>query len=106
MEVKTFFIYLFVMALVTYLVRVLPFMLVQKKIENRFIQSFLHYIPYSVLSAMTFPAILSATGSVISAWIGLVVAVFLAFCDRSLIRVAMAASGAVLISDLVLTYLL
>ena len=62
MEMSAFLPYLLVMAGVTYLIRDLPLVLVRKKIKNRFLQSFLYYIPYTVLSAMTFPAILYATG--------------------------------------------
>jgi len=61
MELKSFFTYLAVMAGSTYLIRAIPFALINKKIENQFIKSFLHYIPFAVLSAMTFPAILYAT---------------------------------------------
>ena len=61
------------MAGVTYLIRVIPLVLVRKKIKNRLLNSFLYYIPYTVLAAMTFPAILYATGSMISAVAGLVV---------------------------------
>ena len=59
--------YIAVMAGVTYLIRMLPLTVFQKKIKNRFIRSFLYYIPYAVLGAMTFPAILYSTGSVYSA---------------------------------------
>jgi branched-subunit amino acid transport protein len=103
MNTKSFFLYLFVMAAVTYLVRMIPFMLFNGKIKNRFFQSFLYYVPYTVLSAMTFPAILSATGSLLSAWIGLAVALLLAFLDQGLIKVALFASAAVLITDLLLS---
>lgn len=105
MNTKSFLIYLFVMAAVTYLVRMIPFMLFNGKIKNRFFQSFLYYVPYTVLSAMTFPAILSATGSLLSAWIGLAVALLLAFLDQGLIKVALFASAAVLVTDLFLSFL-
>lgn len=105
MNIKRFFLYLFVMAAVTYLVRMIPFMLFNGKIKNRFFQSFLYYVPYTVLSAMTFPAILSATGSLLSAWIGLAVALLLAFLDQGLIKVALFASAAVLLTDLLLSLL-
>ena len=68
-----------VMAMVTYLVRVLPMVIFRKKITNVRIRSFLPYVPYAVLSAMTFPAIFTSTGSVISATVGCAVAIFLAF---------------------------
>ena len=79
-----FIIYLLVTAGVTYLTRMLPLVLVKKKIENRFILSFLHYIPYSVLAVMTFPAIFYATDSRIPAIAGCIVAIGLAFRGKSL----------------------
>lgn len=106
MPVRTYFIYLLVMALVTYLIRALPFALFTKEINNRFFKSFLAYIPYTVLTAMTVPAIFTATGSVISAAIGFVVAVILAAADKGLIKVAIWASIAVLAVDAVITYVL
>ena len=66
-----FWIYLLILAGSTYLIRALPFALLRKKIKNRFIRSFLHYIPTAVLAAMTFPASLYATGSILSAAAGL-----------------------------------
>ena len=100
-----FFIYLAVMAGVTYLVRVLPFLLVRHKIRNRFLNSFLYYTPYAVLSAMTFPAILHATGSLYSAAAGLAVALLLAYKERSLLTVACGACAAALIVDTLCLYL-
>ena len=81
--------YIAVMAGVTYLIRMLPLTVFQKKIKNRFIRSFLYYIPYAVLGAMTFPAILYSTGSVYSALAGLAVAMILAFLEKSLLTVAL-----------------
>ena len=95
--------YLLVMAGVTYLVRVVPFILINKKIENRFINSFLYYIPYTVLAAMTFPAILYATGNIVSAVAGLLVAIVISFRGRSLIIVAVGACAAVFITEAILT---
>ena len=91
-----FFVYLLVTAGVTYLVRALPLVLVKGKIKNRFVLSFLHYIPYAVLSVMTVPAIFYATGDLLSASVGFAVAVALAFFGKSLLTVAAAACGAVL----------
>ena len=68
------YVYIAVMALTTYLVRMLPLTLFQKEIKNRFLRSFLAYVPCACLTAMTFPAILSETGSVWSAWGALLVA--------------------------------
>ena len=82
------YLYIGIMALVTYLIRVLPLTLIRKEIKNRTIRSFLYYVPYVTLAVMTFPAILSATGSIYSAWAALLVGVLLAFKGRSLFQVA------------------
>ena len=82
------YLYIGIMALVTYLIRVLPLTLIQKEIKNRTIRSFLYYVPYVTLAVMTFPAILSATGSIYSAWAALIVGGLLAFKGRSLFQVA------------------
>lgn len=97
----TFFLYLLVTAGVTYLIRMLPLVLMKKKIRNRFLLSFLHYIPYSVLAVMTIPAIFYAT-ELIPAVAGFMIAVFLAYRGKSLLTVAAAACTAVLITMLVL----
>ncbi len=93
-------IYIAVMAGVTYLVRMIPFTLMKKKIYSRFLKSFLYYIPYAVLSAMTIPAIFYSTGDVLTALLGTVVAVILAYIGLPLIVVALAASGTALIASL------
>ena len=64
------FIYIAVMALVSYAIRVLPLTLIRKPIKNQFIQSFLYYVPYVTLAVMTFPAIVEATQSPVAAWFG------------------------------------
>ena len=79
------------MALTTYLIRVLPFVLFKKEITSRFIRSFLYYVPYVCLAAMTFPAVLSSTGSFYSALGGFLLAIFLAYKEKSLISVSLAA---------------
>ena len=84
-----------VMAGVTYLLRMLPLALVKGKIRNPFIRSFLAYVPYAVLAAMTFPDILSSTASLLSAAAGLAAALVLSCRGKSLIVVALGASGAV-----------
>ena len=89
-----------VMALTTYLIRVLTMVIFRKKITNRFVKSFLYYVPYTVLAAMTFPAVFSSTGSVASAWIGCIVAVVLAYFKRGLLTVAVGAAAAVLMAQL------
>lgn len=104
MDLLKFLPYLIVMAGVTYLIRVIPLVLVKKKIKNRVLNSFLYYIPYTVLSSMTFPAILYATGSMVSAIAGFAIAVFLAYRKQSLIVVATGACLTVLIVELVMKY--
>ena len=88
-----------IMALVTYVVRMLPLAVFRKKITNQFIQSFLAYVPYAVLSAMTFPAILSSTSSGWSAAAGLAVAIVLAYKDKGLLIVALGATAAVFVVE-------
>lgn len=83
-----------VMALVTYLIRVLPMVIFRKKITNVRIQSFLYYVPYTVLAAMTFPAVFSSTGNTTSGVVGCAVAVILAYFKKSLLTVAVGASAA------------
>ncbi len=91
MPSTTFFIYLAVMAVTTYLLRMIPFVVFNKKIENPRVKAFFDYIPYTVLSAMTFPSILYSTGSIITAAAGTLVAIILAFRGRSLVIVAVGA---------------
>lgn len=93
------YIYIFTMAIVTYLIRMIPLTVFRKKIENRFVQSFLYYVPYACLMAMTFPAVLYATNDMWSAIIGVVVAMVLAFYNKSLVTVAIAACVAVFIVE-------
>lgn len=99
MELREFFIYLLILAGSTYLIRAIPFALLRKKIENRFIKSFLYYIPYAVLTAMTIPAIFYATDYKIGAAAGLAVAVFLALKGKSLTVVAVAACAMVFLVE-------
>lgn len=106
MNIKDYFAFLLVMALVTYLVRAIPFVAFRKKIKNRFFKSFLAYVPYAVLGAMTFPAIFTSTGSVLSAVIGCAVAVFLAIKEKSLLTVALTACGAVLVVEVFQQYII
>lgn len=93
-------IYIIVMAGVTYLIRMIPFTLFRKKIKSKFFRSFLYYIPYAVLSAMTIPAIFYSTENMVTSIIGCVVAVVLAYMNKPLIVVALAASAAALVSGL------
>ncbi|MBQ3517528.1 MAG: AzlD domain-containing protein [Lachnospiraceae bacterium] len=104
MEVKTFFIYLLVMAGVTYAIRVIPYVCMRKEVKNKFFKSFLGYIPYTVLASMTFPVILDATSSPITAGVGFVVAVIVAYFEKGLLQVAIWACAAVLVMELLLQY--
>ncbi len=97
----SFYAYLLVMALVTYLVRMLPLVLVKKRIKNKFLLSFLHYIPYAVLSAMTIPAIFYSTTDWVSAWAGFLVAIALAYFEKSLLTVAVSACVVVFIVQII-----
>ncbi|MBQ1607361.1 MAG: AzlD domain-containing protein [Lachnospiraceae bacterium] len=92
--------YILLMAVTTYLIRMLPLVLFQKEIKNKYIQSFLYYVPFACLTAMTVPAIFYATGSVISAAAGLVVALFLGWRGKSLPTVALAACIVVFVVEL------
>jgi branched-subunit amino acid transport protein len=98
--------YIFAMALTTYLIRVLPLTVWRKPIKNRFLRSFLHYVPYACLTAMTFPAILDSGSSMISGAAALAVAGVLAFLGKSLVAVALGASAALWVMEWILLYIL
>ena len=95
MSWPTYLLYLVVMAGVTYLIRMLPLTVFRKEIKSVFIRSFLHYVPYAVLAAMTIPGILTSTGDVRTAVAGLIVAVAMAWRGCSLLSVAIGACVAV-----------
>lgn len=99
METGVFLMYLLVMFVVTYLIRVFPFVVFHKKIENKYIRSFLAYIPYTVLGAMTFPAMFYATGSMATAAAGVAAALAAAYRGKGLFTVAVCASLAALLMD-------
>ena len=99
------YLYIAVCAGISFLIRELPLTLIRRKITNRTLRSFLYYVPYATLSAMTFPAILTATGSAISAALGFAAALILAFRGKSLLTVAIIASATVLVCELILPYL-
>lgn len=99
------YIYIFVMAITTYLVRAIPLLFMRKPIRSRFLRSFLHYVPVACLTAMTFPAILYTTDHIISGAVGLAAAVLLALKNKSLIVVAAAGCCAVFLTDLIITLL-
>ena len=103
MNNSEFFIYLLIMAGSTYLIRAIPFIAVRNRISNRFIRSFLYYIPYAVLTAMTIPAIFTATSSAWSASAGLAVAVLLSLKKCSLTTVALLSCVAVYLVELLLS---
>lgn len=92
--------YIAVMALVTYIVRMFPLTFFRRKIKSRFLKSFLFFIPYAILSAMTIPAIFYSTGSVITAAVGTIIAVVLAYFELPLIVVALAASAGAFAAEL------
>ena len=99
------YLYIATMALTTYLIRVLPLTIFRKPIKSRFLRSFLHYVPYACLTAMTFPAILTSTATVISGAAALLVAVWLAYRGKSLLTVSLAASAAVMLTGWALAIL-
>ena len=93
------YLYILVMAVTTYLIRALPLTLLKKPIRNRFLKSFLHYVPVACLTAMTFPAILYATENMVSGAVGLAVALLLAFYRKSLLVVSVAGCAAVFLVE-------
>lgn len=94
--------YILTMAVVTYLIRMIPFTVFRSKIKSVFIRSFLYYVPYSVLSAMTFPAIFYSTGEFYSALLGTVTALILAFFKKPLIVVALSSAAVALVVTLII----
>ena len=99
------YIYILVMAVTTYLIRALPLTLFKKPIRNRFLKSFLHYVPVACLTAMTFPAILYATEHIVSGALGLAVGILLALRKKSLIVVALASCATVFLADQLIHYI-
>lgn len=96
------YVYIFIMAAVTFGIRVLPLTLIRKQIKNRFFKSFLYYVPYVTLSVMTFPAITEATQSPIAGAVALVVGIILARLGAGLFKVAASCCAAVFIIELFL----
>ena len=99
------YLYVLVMAVTTYLIRALPLTLLKKPITNRFLRSFLHYVPPACLAAMTFPAILTATDHMLSGAMGLAVAIVLALRKKSLIVVAVASCATVFLMEQIIRFL-
>lgn len=91
--------YILLMAGTTYLVRMIPLVFFKKEITSPYFRSFLYYVPYTCLAAMTFPAILTATSSILSAAVGFAVALVLAWREKSLLTVALTACGAVFVAE-------
>ncbi|QPK93674.1 AzlD domain-containing protein [Actinomyces sp. zg-332] len=96
------YIYIFIMALVTYATRVLPLTLIRKEITNTFLKSFLYYVPYVTLAVMTFPSIMEATNSPIAGAIALVIGLVLAWFGANLFQVAILCCSTVFISELLI----
>lgn len=96
------YIYIFIMAGVSYLIRVLPLTLIRREITNRFIRSFLYYVPYVTLAVMTFPAIVQATDSPVAGLLALIVGIGLAWFGKSLLMVAVLSCLTVFLTELIL----
>ncbi|MEG2597126.1 MAG: AzlD domain-containing protein [Oscillospiraceae bacterium] len=99
MNYQRILIAIFIMALVTYLPRMLPLAIFRKKIQSRFLQSFLSYVPYAVLAAMTFPEIFTSTACFLSALTGTIVALLLAYRSKGLLTVALSATATVFVTE-------
>lgn len=96
------YIYIFIMAIVSYVIRVLPFTLIRKPIKNKFLQSFLYYVPYVTLAVMTFPAILSATQSPVSGALALIASILVAWMGGGLLKVSVSSCLVVLIVEMLI----
>ena len=99
---KDFWIYLAILAGSTYLIRAIPFVLLKKKITNRYVRSFLYYIPYAVLAAMTLPAAIFATGNPITGMVGLLIGGIFAYMGKGLTVVAVVTCLSSLLTDIIL----
>lgn len=102
MNNSMFFVYLLIVVLTTYLIRAIPFSLITKKVTNKYVKSFLYYIPYTVLAAMTIPIALYVTSSIYSAIVGLVVALGVAVKKSNLTLVAVAAVLGALVVEIIM----
>ena len=102
MNNSMFFVYLLIVVLTTYLIRAIPFSLITKKVTNKYVKSFLYYIPYTVLAAMTIPAALYVTGSIYSSIAGLFVALIVAIKKSNLTLVAVAAVLGSLVVEIIM----
>lgn len=104
MNIADFFVYLAVMAGITYLIRAVPFVLCKGEVTNVFLKSFLAYVPYAVLGAMTIPEVFYSTNSLVSGIAGTIVALLLAFYKKGLLIVAVAACAMAFIVNVVILY--
>lgn len=100
------YVYILVMAAVTYLIRALPLTLIRRRIDNTFIRSFLYYVPFVTLAVMTFPAIITATESPVAAAVAFAVAMVLAFFGKSLFAVSVSACAVVLAAELLIDFVI
>ena len=96
------YIYIAVMALTTYLIRVLPLTLIRKPIRSTFLRSFLYYVPYVTLAVMTFPAVLTLTGSPLIGAIAMIIGIISAWCGLGLLPVSLLCCGSVMLLQAVL----
>lgn len=103
---KNIYIYILIMGAVSYLIRALPMTLLKKPIKNKFIRSFLYYVPYVTLAVMTFPAIINATQSPVSGVLALAVGIITAAVGFNLFKVAVSCCLTVFAAELIITYLL
>lgn len=99
------YIYIAIMFLVIFLIRILPLTLIRKKITNKTLRSFLYYVPYVTLAVMTFPAILEATNSIWSGLAALVAGILLAYFGVSLFGVAVGCCAIVFVLELIINYI-
>lgn len=99
------FIYIIIMAVTTYLIRMIPFVLFKKEIKNKFIKSLLYYIPYSVLAAMTIPSIFYSTDNILSASVGFLLALIASIKTKSLLIVSLIAVMGVFITNLIISFI-
>ena len=105
MSAEAFYPYLLVMAGVTYLIRMLPLTVFRREIRSPFLRSFLYYVPYAVLGAMTFPDILQSTGTLAAGVAGFLVALVLAWKNKGLLTVALSATAVAFVTERLLYYL-
>ncbi|OLS03195.1 AzlD domain-containing protein [Tissierella creatinophila] len=99
---RNIYIYIFIMIVVTYAIRVLPLTLIRKRINNKFVRSFLYYVPYVTLAVMTFPAILEATREPIAGALALITGILLAWFGKSLFQISISCCIVVFIIEMLI----